>query len=86
MKMLKALIGGILGLLIGAVLGLVGIAWWGIARSPSPPPGSGVGWDPISLMHDPALLSIVLFCAVASAYLFGRLFSRRGQGRPASHV
>lgn len=86
MKIVKAVTGGILGLLIGAVLGLVGIAWWGISRSPSPPPGYAVGWDPISLMHDPTLLFIVLLCGLCFGYLFGYLFSRIGHRKHASHV
>jgi hypothetical protein len=86
MKIVKALIGGILGLTVGAVLGFVGIAWWIIARSPSPPPGYAVGWDPISLIHVPMFCATVLFCAVAFAYLFGYLVSRIGRSKRPSQV
>jgi ABC-type antimicrobial peptide transport system permease subunit len=84
--MVKTLIGGVLGLLVGAFLGLAGMAWRSVARSPSPPSGYGVGWDPISLMHQPAFAAPVLFCALVVAYLFARLFSRNGNSKRASQV
>ena len=86
MKIVKALIGGMLGLVIGAVLALVVVAWWLISRSPSPPPGYAVGWDPISLMHVPMFCGSVLFCALAFAFLLGYLFSRIGRPRHPSQV
>ena len=64
MKVVKVVTGGILGLPVGAVLGFVAAAWWSTLGSPSPPPGQGVGWDPISLLHVPMFWASVMFCAL----------------------
>jgi ribose/xylose/arabinose/galactoside ABC-type transport system permease subunit len=86
MKIVKVVIGGIFGLLVGAVLGLVAAAWWSTLESPPPPPGQAVGWDPISLLHAPMLQAIVGFCALAFGYLFGYLFSRIGARKPHAQM
>ena len=81
MRTLKILLGGIVGLLVGAVLGFVAVAWWSTRGLPPPPPGQGVGWDPISLLHVPIFWATTLLCALAFGYLFGHLFSRIGSAR-----
>ena len=86
MRALKITLGGAFGLLIGAILGFVAVAWWAMRGSTPHPPGQAVGWDPISLMHQPIFSGTVLFCALAFGYLFASLFSRIGRGKRPSQV
>jgi hypothetical protein len=73
MSIAKALLGGLVGLILGTVAGCSAVIQIYLHRFPLPPGHRAVGWDIRVFLHSAMFWLIVLVCTLGLAFLATRM-------------
>jgi hypothetical protein len=73
MTIVKAFLGGVMGLILGTLVGCIAVTQIYLHRFPPPPDGGAIGWSVRFFLHSVVFWLIVLACTLGLAVLATRI-------------